>query len=107
MLAYLLMAFEKVAAPGAVAPGEMVEIRRGEQRMVLCHAGGEVRALDGCCPHAGGPLAQGALHGTAIVCPWHAWEFDCRTGEHDFNPRVRLQIYPVEVRDDGIYVDCD
>lgn len=107
MLAYLLMAFEKVAPPGAVAPGEMVEIRRGEQRVVLCHAGGEVRALDGSCPHAGGPLAQGALHGTAIVCPWHAWEFDCRTGEHDFNPRVRLQTYPVEVRDDGIYVDCD
>ena len=32
------------------------------------------------CPHRGAPLAHGALHHHTIVCPWHAWEFDCRTG---------------------------
>jgi len=101
------MALEKVAPPGAVGPGEMLEIRRDEQRVLLCHAPDGLFALDGSCPHAGAPLAQGALHGTTIVCPWHAWEFDCRTGAHDFNPRVCLRTYPVQVRDDGIYVDCE
>ena len=32
--------------------------------------------LDGICPHAGGPLAKGALNGNVVTCPWHGWQFD-------------------------------
>ena len=53
----------------------------GDGTYAVCNAGGEIHALDGICPHAGGPLGQGALHGTTLVCPWHAWEFDCRNRE--------------------------
>lgn len=107
MLIFPLMALCKVAETADVPPGQMHEVIRDDDRLVLCNAGGQIYALDGACPHAGGPLAHGALHGTAIVCPWHAWEFDCRTGAHDFNPNLRLHAYPVELRQDGIYVDWD
>ena len=66
----------------------------GEDTYAICNAGGEVYALDGICPHAGGPLGQGALHGTTLVCPWHAWEFDCRSGE-----------VPVKIEGGAIFID--
>ena len=107
MLIFPLMAFLKVAGASDVPPGQMHEITRGDDRLLICNADGILHAVDGTCPHARSPLAHGALHGTTIVCPWHAWEFDCRTGEHDFNPNIRLQTYPIELRPDGIYVDWD
>jgi nitrite reductase (NADH) small subunit len=101
------MPFEKIAGPGGIAAGEMMEIVRGERRAVVCNVEGELHAMDGVCPHRNGPLAQGALHGRMVVCPWHAWEFDCMTGEHDFNPELRLRKFAVETREDGIYLDLE
>ena len=83
----------------------MIEACVGDDTYVVANAGGELHALDGVCPHSGGRLAHGALHGHAIVCPWHAWEFDCRTGEHDFNPSIRLARVPVTVDSDGVYLE--
>ena len=75
--------------------------------VAVCNAGGELYAVDGTCPHAGGPLGHGALHGHTLVCPFHAWEFDCRTGENDFNPAVRVAKYAVRTEGDDILVDTD
>lgn len=71
----------------------------------VCNADGELHALDGVCPHAGGPLGQGALHGTTLVCPWHAWEYDCRTGLNDFDPDVKVARFPVKEESGDILID--
>ena len=86
-------------------PGEMMEFLNGEKRIAICNVGGTLHAVDGMCPHRDGPLAQGALHGTAVVCPWHAWEFDCVTGEHDYNPSIKLETFRVELSGDDILVE--
>ena len=99
------MPLVKVASLGEIKPGTMIEAWVGDDTYVFANAGGELHALDGVCPHSGGPLAHGALHGHAIVCPWHAWEFDCRTGEHDFNPSIRLARVPVTVDGDSVYLE--
>ena len=39
-----------------------------------------------------------------IICPWHGFEFDIRTGEHPIKKRYRLRKVPVEVRDGYVYV---
>ena len=75
------------------------------QNLVLCRVEDQVYAVDGLCPHSGGPLGQGALHGRMLVCPWHAWEFDCTTGEHDRNPACRLKTYPVVIRNGDVLVE--
>lgn len=80
--------------------------RLGERELVLCRVGDEVYAVDGVCPHVGGPLGQGALHGYMLVCPWHTWEFDCRTGKHDRLAGCRLETYPVMVVDGEVLVDA-
>lgn len=99
------MAFQKAGSLGQLPPGALRQVKVGDTEIALCHAEGDVRALDGRCPHSGGPIGHGALHGTTLVCPWHAWEFDCITGEHDRNPDVKLKHYPVRIEGGDIFVD--
>jgi nitrite reductase (NADH) small subunit len=40
----------------------------------------EVFALDDRCPHKGGPLSQGIVHGKRVTCPLHSWVIDLETG---------------------------
>jgi nitrite reductase (NADH) small subunit len=44
-------------------------------------AGDEVFALRDQCPHRGGPLSQGIVHGTSVTCPLHAWVISLQTGQ--------------------------
>src|SRR5215472_5280743 len=41
----------------------------------------EAYAIDDRCPHKGGPLSQGIVHGHAVTCPLHNWVIDLPTGE--------------------------
>jgi nitrite reductase (NADH) small subunit len=78
----------------------------GDGTYAVCNAGGEIHAevyaLDGICPHSGGPLGQGALHGTTLVCPWHAWEFDCRAEVDDGFTVAKFQV---KIDGDDILID--
>lgn len=57
----------------AVAGGEEIALfRTGEER---------VFALVNRCPHKGGPLSQGIVHGSAVACPLHNWRISLETGE--------------------------
>jgi len=85
--------------------GSVVQATLGDREIALCRTAEGVYALDGACPHRNGPLGHGALHGYAVVCPWHAWEFDCRTGIHPDNPAVRVRTYPVVIQDGDILVE--
>lgn len=71
----------------------------------ICNVAGTLHAVDGVCPHAGGPLGQGALHGHMLVCPWHAWEYDCRTGENDFDAAICVEPRAVRVEGEDILLD--
>ena len=99
------MALKRIAAAAEVTPGTLFEFRDGSNRYAICNSGGELHALEGDCPHRGGPLGYGALHGNEIVCPWHAWAFDCRTGEHDFDPTIRLRKFPIAAHGADIFAD--
>jgi nitrite reductase (NADH) small subunit len=39
-----------------------------------------------------------------IICPWHGYEFNIRTGVHPGNPDARLRGFPVTIRDGAVYV---
>jgi len=99
------MAFEKLASLAELPPGSLIEIVRGGDLYALCNVDGNVRALSGVCPHAGGPLGQGAMEGTLLTCPFHAWQFDSATGACEFNETIRVPTYPVRVENGEIFVD--
>ena len=99
------MAFVKIGSMAKLPPGSMMEAVAGGRYYAICNTGSGIYALDGVCPHQGGPLGQGALNGFAVTCPWHAWEFDCRTGAFDFNPIVKVATFPVRIDGDDILAD--
>jgi nitrite reductase (NADH) small subunit len=64
-----------------------------------------VTAVDGICPHNGGPLAQGMVRKQIVTCPWHGWQFHLQTGCHQINPRICVPTYAVTVTDNEVYID--
>jgi nitrite reductase (NADH) small subunit len=67
---------------------------------------GQVFALNDACPHKGGPLSQGLVHGHAVACPLHNWSIDLATGEPLGADRGKgcAQVIPLKVRDDRLLV---
>ncbi len=56
------------------------------------------------CPHAGAELSKGWCKDGRIVCPYHRHEFDLQTGRGVAGQNNYVNTYPVEEREDGIYV---
>ena len=57
-----------------------------------------VFALDDRCPHKGGPLSEGIVHGTSVTCPLHNWEFDMATGQAQGADSGHVATHPVRVQ---------
>ena len=105
MVAYCNMPLVKVAQLADVPPGKMKEVEVGTQPIALCNNNGNICAIDGTCPHSGGPIASGALHGNVAICPWHSWGFNIETGVSDFSANISIPVFRVEVHDGEIFVD--
>ena len=64
-----------------------------------------VFATSNVCPHKGGPLAEGIVHGNKVTCPLHNWVFDLETGEAQGADEGRVQTFPVRVKDGRLLLD--
>jgi nitrite reductase (NADH) small subunit len=96
------MPFVRVGPLDGLAPDSVREAIIGDSLYAICRVGGEVCALSGICPHRGGPLGQGQIHEGRLVCPYHLWEFDCRTGANDYDPSQRAETFEVRIEDGQI-----
>ena len=90
---------------GDVAEGDSVETIAGEQIVALFKINGELHAIDGVCPHSGGPLANGMIQGHIVTCPWHGWQFDVTTGANCLNKRIQQTCFQVVVQDEQVFVE--
>ena len=95
----------RVADVSDVPPGSSKEVLADDQVVALFNVDGKFYALDGVCPHAGGPLGEGTLRGTVVTCPWHGWQFDVTNGQHCLNARLTHTCYPVSVEGDDVLVE--
>ena len=93
--------------------GKAADFQAGESRVVeadgkdlaLFNVDGAYYALDNACSHRGGPLGEGDLEGTTVVCPWHAWRWDVTTGANVNNPAIKMSCYPVSVDGGQVFVE--
>ncbi len=104
------MAFVKLAEVSQVPEGSTLHVEVGDasgrcDAVAICNVEGALHAMDGICPHAGGPLGEGALHGRFLVCPYHGWAFDCVTGLNAEDDTVRQARFEVKVEGADILVD--
>ena len=83
--------------------GTLVEV--GGKKILLVRDGDAVRGYSAVCPHAGGPLEEGAVCDGRIVCPWHKAAFRVSDGALCEPPALDgLDRYPVRVQGDDIFV---
>lgn len=84
-----------------IPPGEGRNFAVGGELVAVFHPrGGGVFAIQAECPHRRGPLADGLVGGTTVICPLHAWKFDLATGEALFGD-CGVKTYPVRVDETG------
>jgi nitrite reductase (NADH) small subunit len=100
------MPLVEVGRASALPPDSVTEVAVGDRLFAVCNVGGKLYALDGVCPHTGGPLGQGNVQDGRLICPYHMWEFDCATGELHRDPSCRLESFPVEVEDGRIFLQA-
>ena len=66
---------------------------------------GKYYATDNRCPHMGYPLSEGSVRDGVLICHWHHWEFDLKTGGCFLTFGDDVRTFPVEKRADGcLYV---
>lgn len=64
----------------------------------------EVYAIEDRCPHKGGPLSQGIVHGTAVTCPLHNWVISLETGMAQGADEGSVKTIPVKVEDGRLFI---
>ena len=99
--------WHRIASVSEIPEGSGKELVAGGRVVALYHVDGEFFALDGVCPHAGGPLGQGTVDGCVVTCPWHGWQFDVRSGQHQTAASLCHVSFPVKVEDGAIFVDVE
>jgi nitrite reductase (NADH) small subunit len=96
--------FVKMATLPELPPGAATEVEFEGRVYAIFNVDGQISAIDGICPHQGGPLADGALEGTTVTCPWHGWQFDVRTGKTPLGPKIKQAVYEVKIEGQDVMV---
>ncbi len=90
--------------PASLPEGRPVRVHAGGRALCLVRQGGQVHALLDRCPHQGSSFMGGWCEGSDLVCPRHRMGFDLQTGRSRAGGAGTAEIFPVEVRADGVYV---
>jgi nitrite reductase (NADH) small subunit len=88
----------------APAVDSVMEVEAEGVAICFARVNGELSALGNVCPHRQGPLGQGWVEGGAVVCPWHSWMFDVKTGVAAAPDRGRVEVFPLRIVGDDVLV---
>lgn len=89
--------YRRVAAVDEIEPGTVKQVTLNGRHIAVVRTEDRFFAIDNVCPHLKAPLSRGAVCGTRLTCPWHAWQFDITTGEVVGRPDIRQQTFPVRI----------
>jgi 3-phenylpropionate/trans-cinnamate dioxygenase ferredoxin subunit len=89
----------------AMEENKMLDFLIGDKQVAVLKKENALYAFAATCPHAGARLCDGWLDAQGrIVCPLHKYRFDPANGRNTSGEGYKLKTYPVEIREDYIYV---
>lgn len=99
------LVYHKLCAAETFAQGEGKPFHVNGTHLAVFRYGGKFYAVDNRCPHMGYPMSEGSIRDGVLICHWHHWEFDLKSGGCFLASGDDLKAFPVELRDDGnLYV---
>jgi 3-phenylpropionate/trans-cinnamate dioxygenase ferredoxin subunit len=100
------MAFVRACALADLRDGEALGVTVEGQDVAVARDGDEVFAVEDLCSHAAVALSEGEVEDCTVECWLHGSRFDLRTGKPTSFPATEpVATFPVDVRDDDVYVD--
>ncbi|HEX6465735.1 MAG TPA: Rieske (2Fe-2S) protein [Terriglobales bacterium] len=95
--------FIRICSTSELPPeGQANEISVGDRVICVANIGGAISAMDNVCIHRGGPLGQGSIENGKIVCPWHGWQWDPKTGQAVHSAAARVPVYEIKVEGEDV-----
>ena len=95
----------EIATVEDLLPGRALECVASGKIIALFRIDDQFHALDGICPHQGGPLGKGKLQGCVVTCPWHGWRFNVTDGAYQSNQTLFQKSYPVKIERGKVLVN--
>jgi nitrite reductase (NADH) small subunit len=77
----------------------------GDRTVCIANVNGEFSAIDNVCLHVGGPLGEGTIENGKVVCPWHGWQYDPKTGQTTHNANLKVAVYPMKIENGDVLVE--
>lgn len=84
--------------------GSVREFTVNGRALCVANVDGTICVLNGACPHEEGPLGEGSVENGRIVCPWHGYAFDARTGQAEDDPTLKAEVFEARVEDGELRV---
>lgn len=97
--------YHKLCAADTFEQSEGKPFHVNGTHLAVFRYGDKFYAVDNRCPHMGYPMSEGSIRDSVLICHWHHWEFDLKSGGCFLASGDDLKTFPVELRDDGnLYV---
>jgi nitrite reductase (NADH) small subunit len=77
----------------------------GGKTICISNVNGAYSAMDNVCMHRGGPLGEGMIENGKVVCPWHGWAWDPKTGEAAHNANAKVPVYPLKIENGDVLIE--
>ena len=75
------------------------------KEICIANVNGDYSAMDNVCLHQGGPLGQGTIEHGKVICPWHGWQYDPKTGQTVHNANLKVAVYPMKIENGDAMVE--
>jgi nitrite reductase (NADH) small subunit len=84
-------------------------VRVGDLSIAVFEVDGRPVAVENLCRHVGNPIDDGVVERGCVICPWHGWRYDLRTGEHVtfFGRRAGLRTFPVRTDGEDVLIEVE
>jgi nitrite reductase (NADH) small subunit len=81
------------------------EFSCGDKTICIANVKGTYSAMDNVCLHVGGPLGEGTIENGKVVCPWHGWQYDPKSGQTTHNANLKVAVYPMKIENGDVMVE--
>ncbi|MCP5468088.1 MAG: Rieske 2Fe-2S domain-containing protein [Deltaproteobacteria bacterium] len=100
------MSWREIAIASDIEEGQAVVCKDKNETIALFKYQGNFYAIQDRCPHRGASLAEGEIENGCVICPWHAWQFELKSGQ-SIEGYAPLKTFQIKVEKNKVWIKSD